>query len=69
MRVVAEWDCFDVSVADILSLRPGDLIELPRDIIQKTKIRVEDTTCFTGEVGINEGQVAVKITDRNLNLT
>ncbi|MCH2155187.1 MAG: flagellar motor switch protein FliM [Opitutales bacterium] len=67
--VVAEWDCFDVSVADILSLRPGDLIELPRDIIQKTKIRVEDTTCFTGEVGINEGQVAVKITDRNLNLT
>ena len=59
--VVAEWDVFDMNLSDVLSLRPGDLIELPKGIIKETKIRVEETTCYTGEVGIDNGAVAVKL--------
>ena len=62
--VIAEWDAFELNVSDVLSLRPGDLIELPKGIIKDTKIRVEDTTCYTGEVGIDNGAVAVKINTR-----
>ena len=62
--VIAEWDAFELNVSDVLSLRPGDLIELPKEIIKDTKIRVEDTTCYTGEVGIDNGAVAVKINTR-----
>jgi len=59
--VTAEWDAFETTVRDVLALRPGDLIVLPEEIIEKTLIKLEGTNRFEGKVGIENGKVAVKI--------
>lgn len=63
--VAAEWKAFDVTVKDLLSLEIGDVLELPQDIMKKTVLRVKNSSRFLGEVGLEEGHVAVKITDRS----
>lgn len=60
--VVAEWKAFDATVRDILALRPGDLIELPREIIGQTVISLSGAERYLGEVGLEDDNVAVKIT-------
>jgi flagellar motor switch protein FliM len=61
--VVAEWDACDLSVRDVLLMEPGDVLELPREIIGQTTLRIVGREKFVGEVGLEGDQVAVKITD------
>ncbi len=60
--IYAEWDAFEISTRDLLNLRAGDVIELPKDIIKQTRVRLHNTTYFVGEAGLEEDRVAVKIT-------
>ncbi len=62
--IVAEWDAFEVSVKDLLSLRKGDIIELSPDIISQTALRLRNVRRYVGEVGIDGERVAVKITQK-----
>ena len=62
--VVAEWTPFEMTVRDVLALREGDVLELKNDILGDTKIRLQNSTQFRGEVGIDGDRVAVKITER-----
>lgn len=64
VEMTAEWDAFEISVSDVLRLRPGDVLEMPKDIISRTLLRVEGATCFQGEAGIEGNHVAVKVTDK-----
>ena len=50
--VSAEWDAFELTVRDMLNLEVDDVIELNPDMIEKTKLRIENRTCFIGEIGI-----------------
>ena len=61
--VKAEWNVFDMTVSDLLRLRPGDILELPREIIQETIVSVNNAPQFIGEVGVEDGHVAVKINE------
>ena len=47
------------------------VIELNPDLIEKTKLRIENRTCFIGEIGIEGDQVAFQVnncTSEGLNL-
>jgi flagellar motor switch protein FliM len=61
--VSAEWDAFELTVRDMLNLEVDDVIELNPDLIEKTKLRIENRTCFTGEIGIEGDQVAFQVND------
>jgi len=62
--VYAEWDAFQLTVQDLLNLRPGDILELPEKISEKTVLRLRSTPRFKGEVGVENDRVAVRITER-----
>lgn len=59
----AEWEAFEAPLQDVLSLRPGDVVELPSDILEQTIVKLDGTPRFRGEVGLEEEQVAIKITE------
>lgn len=59
--LVAEWKAFSLSVGDLLRLRPGDILELPQDILTKTRILFSGEPRFQGEVGVDNGRVAVRL--------
>jgi len=61
--VSAEWDAFELTVRDMLNLEVDDVIELNPDMIEKTKLRIENRTCFIGEIGIEGDQVAFQVND------
>ena len=59
----AEWDAFELSVRDLMALRVDDVVEMPPRLISETKIRIEDRTCFVGEIGLEGEQVAFKVNE------
>jgi len=64
MPLYAEWTPFDMTVRDVLSMREGDVLELPPSVLSQTKVRLVNSTKFKGEVGLEGERVAVKITER-----
>ncbi len=64
VELVAEWNAVEMTVGKLMQLRPGDLIELPKGIINQTRIRMENLVKFTGEVGLENGTVAVRIREK-----
>ena len=59
--VSAEWDAFELSLKDLSNLEIDDVIELSPDLINQTKLRIENRTCFVGEIGLEDGQVAFQV--------
>jgi len=64
VELIAEWDAAEMTVGKLMQLKPGDLIELPRGIINQTRLRLENLVKFTGEVGLENGTVAVRIREK-----
>jgi flagellar motor switch protein FliM len=64
MPVRAQWEAFEVSLREIASLRVGDVIELPAEIFQQTRVLLNGTPKFIGAVGIDADRVAVQITSK-----
>ena len=62
----AEWDVQEIPLRDVLNLRPGDVLSMPKDLINATQIRLMNTQCFLGEVGIDGDNVAVMINKKQL---
>ncbi len=61
VKTTAEWTLDKLRVSEIVSLKVGDLIQLPADIIERTEVKFEGIQKFSGEVGLDEGYVAVKL--------
>lgn len=61
--VTAEWDACEATVGDVISLRVGDVIELPQEVIGQTVISIVNSPRFIGEVGLDDERVIVKITE------
>lgn len=59
--LIAEWEATSLTVEEVLELKPGDIIELPRGIINQTRLRMENVIRFIGEAGLENGSVAVRI--------
>lgn len=64
--VSAEWEPFEITVRDLLNLRPGDVLEMPENAINNTLIRLKNTLCFVGNAGIEADFNAVKITKKQI---
>ena len=50
--VSAEWDAFELTVKDMMNLEVDDVVELSPTLIGKTNLRIENRTCFIGEIGL-----------------
>lgn len=61
VELIAEWEATSLTVKEVLDLKPGDIIELPRGIIGQTRLRMENLVRFVGEAGLENGSVAVRI--------
>jgi flagellar motor switch protein FliM len=59
--VQAEWPLLDLPLREIAGLRVGDVIQLPNDVIDRTRVLLNGTPKFIGTAGLEEDQVVVKI--------
>jgi flagellar motor switch protein FliM len=60
--VRAQWDAFEATLREVASMRVGDVIEMPAELFQRTRILLNGVPKFIGAVGINDNRVAVQIT-------
>lgn len=58
----AEWNAFELSLREITQLRVGDVIEMPANIVDDTRVALNGTPKFVGTVGLDSDRVAVKLT-------
>lgn len=61
VELIAEWEASVMTVREVLNLKVGDIIELPRGIISRTRLRMENLVRFVGEAGLENGTIAVRI--------
>ena len=50
-----------MSLKDLSNLEVDDVIELNPEMVNETKLRIENSTCFVGEIGLEGGQVAFQV--------
>lgn len=65
--LVAEWNAYSCSVAELVKLKAGEIIHLPSEILKKTEVKLRNKTKFVGEVGLQNGYVAVKLLEKIKN--
>jgi flagellar motor switch protein FliM len=61
VSVTADWPIPNVAISDILRLRVGDVVELSRGVIEKTRIRLSNSPRFLARAGNENGHSAVQI--------
>lgn len=64
--ITAEWKVREITLADVLGMREGDVIQMPRELVSQTRIRLSNTEEFVGTVGMQNGHVAVQLGQRAL---
>jgi len=64
MPVRAEWEAFELSLREVSNLRVGDVIEMPADLMQRTRVLLNGTPKFLGTVGLDSDHVAVQLTKK-----
>ncbi len=59
--IQAEWDGDSLTTKEVLHLRPGDVIRFPKSVLKNTRVRLSNTIKFTGEIGLENNRVGVKL--------
>jgi flagellar motor switch protein FliM len=62
--IMAEWDIREITLGEAAAIAPGDLIQVPQDLIDQTRLRVSETEEFFGTIGVEEGRLAVHLNER-----
>lgn len=57
----AEWQNLELTLREVASLRPGDVIEMPKTIFSETRVLLNNTPKFIGTVGLDTDHVAVQL--------
>lgn len=60
--VRAEWPACELTLREIISLRVGDVIEMPASLCNETRLLLNGEPKFIGTVGLDTDRVAVQIT-------
>ena len=63
VAVSAEWDAFQLTLRDLSNLEVDDVIEMSPSLVEDTKLRIENRTCFIGEIGLEGEQVAFQVNE------
>jgi flagellar motor switch protein FliM len=61
MPVRAEWEALELTLREISNFRVGDVIELPAQMLQQTRVLLNGTPKFIGTVGLDSDRVAVQL--------
>lgn len=56
-----EWDAGELSLREIVALRVGTVLKLPKSILRETCVRLGGATKFLGEAGVEDGRLAIRI--------
>ncbi len=64
--ITAEWKVREITLSDVMRLSEGHVIELSRDLVAQTRVRLSNTEEFLGIVGQQNGRLAVQLTQRAL---
>jgi flagellar motor switch protein FliM len=64
VRATAEWTLEKLRVSDVVSIRVGDIIELPKDILMRTEVKFEGKQKYIGTIGVRDQFVAVELTEK-----
>jgi len=59
--VRAEWSLADMPLREVAALRVGDVLQLPVDIIDRTRVLLSGSAKFAGTVGLEDDLVAVRL--------
>jgi flagellar motor switch protein FliM len=59
--LIADWEIPGAAVSDILSLRVGDIIEMPKSTLASTRVRIANAPRFIAQTGTENGHVAIQI--------
>ncbi len=59
--VQAEWDGDTLTTKEVLQIRPGDVLRFPKSVLKNTRVRLANTIKFTGEIGLENNKVGVKL--------
>jgi flagellar motor switch protein FliM len=62
--ITASWDVREMTLGEAASIGVGDLIHLPQELIDQTKLAVSETEEFYGTIGVEEGRLAVHLNER-----
>ncbi len=62
--ITAEWKIRQITLGEVVGMREGDVIPLPRELIAQTRVRLSNTEEFIGTVGMQNGCVAVQLGQR-----
>jgi flagellar motor switch protein FliM len=62
--LTAELVVREMTMREVLDLRPGDVLEMPRELIESACVRLSRTPEFIATVGIENGRVAVQLVKR-----
>lgn len=62
--IQAEWDGDGLTTKEVLNLRPGDVIRFPKSVLKNTRVRLSNTVKFTGEIGLENNRVGVKLSKK-----
>jgi flagellar motor switch protein FliM len=68
VQVTAEWAVREITIRELLGLQTGNVLEMPRELLDQTRIRFADESEFIGTVGVKSGRVAVQLTKQNPRL-
>jgi flagellar motor switch protein FliM len=60
----AEWEVRPVTVAEAMGFQPGQILDLPQHLIDRTKVYVSETEEFYGTIGVEDGRLAVHLNER-----
>jgi flagellar motor switch protein FliM len=60
----AEWEVRSIPISEALGYGPGQLVELPQELIDQTKVYVSDREEFYGTIGVEDGRLAVHLNER-----
>lgn len=64
VELAAKWEVREVALSEALAMAPGDLIQLPQELIDMTKIYISGNEEFYGTIGVEEGRLAVHLNER-----
>ena len=62
--ISAEWKLQDMTLGEVMRFKEGQVLELSRDLVSETRIRFSNTEEFVGTAGVQNGQIAVQLTQR-----
>jgi flagellar motor switch protein FliM len=65
VQVIAEWPVREVAMREVVNLRVGDLLEMPASLVDNTVVLLSNTPEFIGTAGIENGRMAVRLTQHN----